>query len=82
MWIRSQDGRKLVNCNQINCTGVILDGKRCWCINGGITDDGAWTLGIYETEEIAIEVLDAIQEKFISSSATFFNSNDVIYKMP
>ncbi|MGJ0845940.1 hypothetical protein SAMN02745784_02960 [Tissierella praeacuta DSM 18095] len=50
MWIRSQSRKEL-----IDVTSLEVVGNTIMCRN--------WTLGKYETEERAMEVLDEIQEQ-------------------
>ena len=56
MWIRSQDGKRLIKTEVIG----IYD-KNLWC------DDVNEKLGTYETEERALEVLDEIEVYLIRS---------------
>lgn len=58
MWIRSQRKNALVN---INFLRVINDGNYC-LICGATTDGCDYELGVYSTEEKALDVLDEIQE--------------------
>lgn len=58
MWIRSQRKNALVN---INFLRVINDGNYC-LICGATTDGYDCELGVYSTEEKALDVLDEIQE--------------------
>lgn len=58
MWIRNQRKNALVN---INFLRVINDGN--YCLICGATADGYdCELGVYSTEEKALDVLDEIQE--------------------
>lgn len=58
MWIRNQRKNALVN---INFLRVINDGNYC-LICGATTDGYDCELGVYSTEEKALDVLDEIQE--------------------
>lgn len=49
MWIRSQDGTKLIEANQL-----IVEKNKIICCK--------WVLGMYETEQRALEVLDEMQD--------------------
>lgn len=58
MWIRNQRKNALVN---INFLRVINDGNYC-LICGATTNGYDCELGVYSTEEKALDVLDEIQE--------------------
>lgn len=53
LWIRSQDRKKLIQINNINIVNIIIK-----TMYKGISI----TLGNYETEERALEVLNEIQD--------------------
>ena len=56
LWIRSQDGEKIVNCNDIVVNG--------YSIIGYFDKDTEYEdLGNYKSKERALEVLDEIQNK-------------------
>ena len=55
LWIRSQDKRKFVQCKSICIGGYVAhkDEKSLWCEQ--------YNVGIYKTEQRALEVLSEIQ---------------------
>lgn len=84
MWIRSQDKEELVNVQRFSAYG----GK---VVAVNLENDGDYiTLGRYETNLRAIEVLDEIQHQLInvSSSESVYddgqtiNHYEVVYEMP
>lgn len=61
MWIRSQDKKKLVNCNSIMVVdGTITNEAQIW------DDTRSECLGIYKNTDRAIKVLDEIHEKLVT----------------
>lgn len=83
MWIRSQGRERLVNCNVIYYR--LISGRHY--IKGGITDEGGWALGIYKSEERALEVIDEIQAQIIEFecikvSGSYTGYFPIIYQMP
>ena len=82
LWIRSQNKKALINVRQLRISGPDI-----MCLNGEL-------LGAYKTKERALEVLDEIQDLFITKEAltteftkdglTIMNKqpSSVVYKMP
>lgn len=66
LWIRSQDKEKLIKCNDIAISTDSEDGKTIGYKIVGYFDKNTEyeDLGIYETKERALEVLDEIQNIF------------------
>ena len=69
MWIRSQDRKKLVKVTSVQfykaSNGMFLfEGLNECCV--GYQDDDYFNLGMYKTEERALEVLDEIQNRIVS----------------
>lgn len=68
LWIRSQDKRKLLKCNDIAVEQNMIDQKEIIKFEGykivGYFDKNTEyeTLGIYDTEDKALKVLDEIQK--------------------
>lgn len=71
LWVRSQNGGTLMQ--------VKILGKTDTTINA-YYETGCVKLGIYETEDRALEVLDEIQD--LLQNAYVGNSNRIIYQMP
>ena len=100
LWIRSQDKRKLLKCNDIAVEQNMIDQKEIIKFKGykivGYFDKNTEyeELGIYATEERVLEVLDEIQDLFITKEAltteftkdglTIMNKqpSSVVYEMP
>ena len=61
MWIRTQDGEMLMNCNAV---GIGLEDDKSIYSNG-------YVLGTYSSKERALEVLDGIQYALDSELAVF-----------
>ena len=85
LWIRSQDKESLVQCN--NYINYFYDDIE----NEHVIGSHGYTLGVYETKERAIEVLDEIQDELISSDFMPIEKNEEvvltcgsarIYEMP
>lgn len=81
LWIRSQNGENLIRCNDI-----AIQGNR---IVGYFAKETEYeNLGIYESKERALEVLDEIQELLepvhvteISKKEGIIGAN-ILYEMP
>lgn len=93
LWIRSQDTEFLMKVDNINLGLDINTNKpnRLFTFVGGATT--SFTLGVYETEERALEVLDEIQDVMIKRSFAkkvnglgeeidFLPNPIIIYEMP
>jgi hypothetical protein len=83
MWIRSQGKERLINCNVIYHR--LISGR--YYIEGGVTDEGGWTLGTYKSEERALEVIDEIQERILGIGLIKVTGNTtgyypIVYEMP
>lgn len=81
LWIRSQNGENLIRCNDI-----AIQGNRIVGYFGKETEYE--NLGIYESKERALEVLDEIQELLepvhvadISKKEGIIGAN-ILYEMP
>lgn len=93
LWIRSQDKESLMKVDNINL-GINVDTNdptRLFTFVGGATT--SFTLGVYEAEERAKEVLDEIQnymikclfakvENGLGESIDFMPKPIIIYQMP
>jgi len=64
LWIRNQDRKELRSVRSIALKGRKVEGRT---MSMGITAPDQSTLGEYETEERAMEVLDSIQKKIYRS---------------
>jgi hypothetical protein len=79
LWIRSQDKEELLKINarlfikEITNVGFSIENDLC-------TDDGFISLGIYETKERALEVLDEIQSyiSILNAMSLCHNENMLI----
>lgn len=77
MWIRSQDGRRLVQVSYLYLVSVLNSSdEECieTRIQGGATDEADFELGTYETEERALEVLDEIQNQILNNEKDRLNA--------
>lgn len=72
MWIRTQNGKRLIKCENILLYFDINE-KEYKIIN---MSDSNYTLGIYSTETNALFVLDDIETKIISRNVNY------VYNMP
>lgn len=72
MWIRTQNGKRLIKCENILLYFDVNE-REYKIIN---TSDSDYTLGIYSTETIALFVLDDIETKIISCNLNY------VYNMP
>lgn len=92
LWIRSQDKEKLIKCNDIAISTDSEDGKTIGYKIVGYFDKNTEyeDLGIYETKERALEVLDEIQNKInlinlghdFGSPMIDLKNTTYIYQMP
>lgn len=82
LWIRSQDKRKLLKCNDIAVEQNMIDLKEIIKFEGykivGYFDKNTEyeTLGIYDTEDRALEVLDEINEYIEKQGQTIAMTNE------
>ena len=79
LWIRSQDGKKLIKVNELKMETV--KGGNTF-IYSDVTD-----LGTYKTKERALEVLDEIQNKLrwclkATNNNTIAGTTVYVYEMP
>lgn len=78
LWIRSQDKEELLKINnrifvkEITNAGFSIENDLC-------VDDGFISLGIYNTKERALEVLDEIKNKLMRQE---IGQNTLVYEMP
>ena len=77
MWIMSQCQRILIECDNLNNINIVglLDGKFTIKYN-------SITLGIYSTEEKALNVLDRIRNFINRISLNIYDSKFGIFQMP
>lgn len=84
LWIRSQDREKLLKCNDIaisnNMINEIETRRLGYKIVGYFDKNTEYEdLGIYETKERALEVLDEIQNYILLPNT---DNSAYVYKMP
>lgn len=74
MWLRSQNGKRLVNVNMI----VAEKGTGNCCVVASVDGniDNSFIAGEYETEERALEIINEIQERIISNQIASKLSSD------
>ena len=88
LWIRSQERDLLEECNRLAVQPIITQNKKhqTW---GIISNFGC--VGEYGTRERCLEILDVIQNLFLSNNKVLFQSIDIsgltqpkiiIYQMP
>lgn len=86
LWIYSQDKEKLLKCNDIAIERNMIYEMETIKFKGykivGYFDKNTEyeVLGIYETKERAIEILDKIQD--LLQNAYVGSSNRIVYQMP
>ena len=86
LWIHSQDKEKLLKCNDIAIERNMIYEMETIKFKGykivGYFDKNTEyeVLGIYETKERAIEILDKIQD--LLQNAYVGSSNRIVYLMP
>lgn len=86
LWVRSQDKRKLLKCNDIAVEQNMIDQKEIIKFEGykvvGYFDKNTEyeELGIYATEERVLEVLDEIED--LMASLCDSNFKIIRYEMP
>lgn len=82
LWVRSQDKRKLLKCNDIAVEQNMIDQKEIIKFEGykivGYFDKNTEyeELGIYATKERALEVLDEINEHIEKQGQTIAMTNE------
>ena len=92
LWIRSQDGSQLISTNNIfvrkYSTGENNTKHKITCIDNKLYR-GWCNLGLYETKERALEVLDDIQDLLMGDIENHINKFDIyngknikVYNMP
>lgn len=96
MWIRSQDKRRLINVNEV---WIIEHNEKYEIqgVNNTIAFKNGYILGVYETKERALEILNEIQKHLMEctermvnfnydyanySNTTYFEKSNVVYQMP
>lgn len=87
LWVRSQDKKRLMKVNGLH----YVECGNTYIINGyGTNEYDNYDIGIYETKERALEVMDEIQEAQLgnyhyrcpSNVKVSNNGNMIIYEMP
>ena len=61
MWIRSQDKKTLVNVDNVSSIGIFTDDEAGTICIGATVDESSLDLGFYNTEQVAMGVMDAIE---------------------